>query len=260
MAEPAPLQRTVATRPARPKQEKLRPSLYWVLGAAVVPFIRLASRYRVHGAEHVPATGPFILTPNHLSNIDPIVVAVAVWRLGRAPRFLAKASLFRIPVVGAMFRAVGQIPVERGAQRAGVPLEAARRVVEHGQCVVVYPEGALTRDPHGWPMRGKSGAARLALELGIPVIPVAQWGSQELMPTNTTRLRLVPRPRIDVVFGPPLDLADLVGRGAEPAAVQAATNRIMTAVTALLEGLRGQPAPAERWNPAAHGQTEIGRF
>ncbi len=202
-------------------------------------------------------TGPFILTPNHLSNIDPVVVAVAVWRLGRAPRFLTKASLLRVPVVGAGLRATGQIPVERGGARAGVPLEAARRLIERGQGVIVYPEGSLTRDPALWPMRGKSGAARLALELGLPVIPCAQWGSQRLMPVNTTRLTLGGRPRIDVLFGEPLDLA---GLKADRAGIQEATDRIMAAITGLLEELRGERAPAERWNPAAHGQSETGTF
>lgn len=243
----------------RARQEKLRPSLWWVLGALVVPFIRATARLRIRHPERLPATGPFILAPNHHSNIDPLVVAVAVWRLGRAPRFLAKASLFRIPIVGTLLRGVGQVPVERGG-RAAIPLDAAKRIVREGHCVIVYPEGSLTRDPDLWPMRGKTGAARLALDLGIPVIPAAHWGTQHLMPRYTNRLRLFPRSRIDVLFGEPVDLSEWAGKAAEPAALQAATARIMAAVTALVEELRGETAPAERWDPARHGQTETGRF
>jgi 1-acyl-sn-glycerol-3-phosphate acyltransferase len=256
-----PASPAVTVRRQRPKAEKLRPSLWWLLAALAVPFVRGAARLRIREGQKLPAVGPFILTPNHYSNIDPLVIAVAVWRLGRAPRFLAKASLFRVPVLGALLRAVGQIPVERGGvQRASIPLGAARRVVEEGHCVIVYPEGSLSRDPHQWPMRGKTGAARLALDLGIPVIPVAHWGTQDLMPTYSNRLRFFPRASIEVLFGDPVDLTEWAGRATDPAALLHATERIMTAVTALVEELRGQPAPAERWDPARHGQAETGRF
>ncbi|RIX28458.1 lysophospholipid acyltransferase family protein [Amnibacterium setariae] len=250
----------VRTRPAKPYAEKRRPSAWWLLAAPIVPFMRAVTTIRVRNREKLPATGPFILAPNHVSNIDPVVVAVAVWRLGRAPRFLAKASLFTIPVVGAAFRAVGQIPVERGgAARGAIPLAAAKRIIAEGQGVIVYPEGSLTRDPDLWPMRGKTGAARLALQLGLPVIPAAHWGSQGLMPVNTTKLRVRPRAHIEVVFGDPVDLSDL-GRVADRAALNAATDRIMTAITGLLEELRGETAPTERWDPVKHGQTETGTF
>jgi 1-acyl-sn-glycerol-3-phosphate acyltransferase len=250
-----------APRSPKPKSEKTRPSLWWVLAALAVPLVRGTAGLKLKNAEKLPAVGPFVLTPNHHSNIDPLVIAVAVWQLGRAPRFLAKASLFRVPVLGAVMRRVGQIPVERGGlQRAAIPLEAAKRLVREGHCVIVYPEGSLTRDPHLWPMRGKTGAARLALDLGIPVIPVAHWGTQDLMPIYSNRLRLLPRARIEVLFGDPVDLSEWAGKATDPVALQQATDRIMDAITALLEQLRGQAAPPERWNPAQHGQAETGRF
>lgn len=243
------------------RSERARPSLWWVLAALVVPFVGAVARIRVLHPEKLPARGPFILTPNHHSNIDPLVVAVTVWRLGREPRFMAKASLFRIPVVGTLLRSVGQIPVERGGmQRGAIPIGAAKRIVAEGHCVVVYPEGSLTRDPGIWPMRGKTGAARLALDLGIPVIPVAHWGTQDLMPIYSKKLRFPPRARIDLLFGDPVDLTAWTGRATDPAALQAATGAIMTAITRLLEELRGEQAPADRWDPAKHGQAETGRF
>lgn len=257
---PAAAEGAVRVRRAKPYAEKRRPSGLWPIAMIVVPIMRCLVTIRIRNPEKLPATGPFILAPNHMSNIDPIIVGMAVWRLGRAPRFLAKASLFRFPVIGAALRAVGQIPVERGgASRGAIPLSAAKRLIADGQGVIVYPEGALTRDPEYWPMRGKTGAARLALQLGLPVVPVAHWGAQRLMPVNTTRLTVRGRARVDLVFGDPVDLSGL-GRVADRAALQTATDRIMAAITGLLEELRDETAPAERWNPAQHGQTETGRF
>jgi 1-acyl-sn-glycerol-3-phosphate acyltransferase len=244
----------------RPKAEKRRPSVWWPLAGPAAPIARALARTRILHGEKLPATGAYLLTPNHMTNIDPVIVGEAVWRLGRAPRFLAKASLFGVPVLGRLLQALGQIPVERGgASRGAIPLSAAERLIAEGQGVIVYPEGSLTRDPDLWPMRGKTGAARLALQLGIPVIPVAHWGSQVLMPVNTTKLRLRPRARVRLLFGDPVDLSDL-GRIADKAALAEATDRIMAAITALLEELRGETAPAERWDPSKHGQTEIGTF
>jgi 1-acyl-sn-glycerol-3-phosphate acyltransferase len=262
MADPTVDPALAAVRPKRrrPRSEKYRPSVWWLLAGPAAPTARLLARTQILHREKLPRTGPYILAPNHMSNIDPVVVGEAVWRVGRAPRFLAKASLFSVPVVGAMLRALGQIPVERGgASRGAIPLSAAKRLIAEGQGVIVYPEGSLTRDPDLWPMRGKTGAARLALQLGLPVIPVAHWGAQVLMPVNSTTIRLRPRAHVRLIFGDPVDLSDL-GRVADKAAMATATDRIMAAITALLEELRGETAPAERWDPAQHGQTEIGTF
>ena len=134
------------------------------LAALVIPFLLLVGRYRIVGSGRLPKAGAFIVSPNHNTNFDPLVSAYAVWRSGRVPRFLAKASLFKVPVLGAILRGTGQIPVERaGKVREGDPLDAASRLVDDGLALIVYPEGTLTRDPDLWPMRGKTGAVRLAL-------------------------------------------------------------------------------------------------
>jgi 1-acyl-sn-glycerol-3-phosphate acyltransferase len=234
---------------------------FTALEVLVVPFLNGIAKLDLRDTAKLPVTGPFVLSPNHYSNIDPVIMAWAVWRLGRAPRFLAKASLFRVPVVGFLLRKSGQIPVERaGSGRDNAPISAANELVEHQRGVIVYPEGTLTRDPDLWPMRGKSGAVRIALQHDIPLIPAAHWGTQAVLPRYSKKLSLFPRKPISIVFGDPVDLDDLRGRPVDQKTLIEATDRLMSAITGLLEGLRGEKAPAERWNPAAHNQTEFGRI
>ena len=231
------------------------------LAAVVIPFLLLVGRYRIVGAGRIPQRGAFIVAPNHMTNIDPLVSAYGVWRAGRVPRFLAKASLFRLPVVGAILRATGQIPVERaGAVREGDPLQAASRLVDDGLAVIVYPEGTLTRDPGLWPMRGKSGAVRLALQHGIPIYPMAIWGAQRILPRYSSKLSLFPRKDVQITFGDPVDLSRWAGKPLTAQTAAEATNAVMQSITALLQELRGEQAPADRWDPAEHGQSEHGRL
>lgn len=243
--------------------EKTRPSLFWALAVVVVPIVSYLAKTRFTGREKLPKTGSFVLAPNHYSEFDPLIVAAAVWKLGRAPRFMAKESLFRVPVVGAALRATGMVPVARSSSRAASAqtIAQSRELVENGRGVIVYPEGTLTRDPDLWPMRGKSGAVRLALAGDIPLIPMAQWGTQSIMGRYQKGLSIwPPRKPIDIVIGDPIDLSDLKARAGEPAAITEATARLMSAITALLEQIRQEKAPAERWNPTDHGQKETGRL
>ena len=126
-------------------------AIFRTFGFLLIPFMELVGRYRLHGTQNIPAVGPVVVSPNHYSDIDPIVIGYALYKLGRMPRFLAKASLFRIPVGGWMLRKAGQVPVERAGRNAANPLAAARRVAAAGHVVVIYPEGTLTRDPDLWP-------------------------------------------------------------------------------------------------------------
>lgn len=243
--------------------EKTRPSLFWPLAAIVVPLVSLIAKIRIIGAEKLPKEGAFVLAPNHYSEFDPLIVAMAVWRMGRAPRFMAKESLFRVPVLGWFLHKTGMIPVARTSSAAAAKQTMAQSaaLVEHGRGVIVYPEGTLTRDPDMWPMRGKSGAVRLALADGIPLIPMAQWGTQAIMGRYQKGLSLWPlRKPVTVIVGDAVDVSDLRDRAGEPAALTEATNRLMNAITALLEQVRDEKAPAERWNPASHGQKETGRL
>jgi 1-acyl-sn-glycerol-3-phosphate acyltransferase len=244
----------------RPRSETGRPSVFWPMAGIVVPIISAIVRFRVTDAQKLPKHGAYIVAPNHYSEIDPLVVGSLLWRLGRAPRFLAKQSLFEVPVVGWFLTKSGQVPVAR-AGRGGVDtLSAAERIAQNGSIVIVYPEGTLTRDPDLWPMRGKPGAARMALEHGIPVIPMAHWGTQQVMARYGKKVSFFPRKTVTVAFGDPVDLSAFEGKSLDAPTLAAATDAIMAAITGQLERLRGEKAPAERWNPAQHEQRETGRF
>ena len=243
----------------RRKSEKT--AVFRMLALLLLPPMYLLARYRVQDGDKLPKSGAFVLAPNHYTEIDPVVIGVVMWKLGRMPRYLAKASLFRVPVLGWFLRNSGQVPVERaGVVRGRDPLSAGRQLVDKGLAVVVYPEGSLTRDPDMWPMRGKTGAVRMALEANIPLIPVAHWGAQQILPRYAKRISFFPRKTVRIKVGDPLDLSAFAGRGLDSAVLNEATRLLMDAIAALLADLRGEPAPPERWDPSQHDQKETGRF
>lgn len=231
-------------------------------GLSVIrPALRAIMRYEVSGLENLPASGGFIVTPNHVTHIDPFPWAHVLYREGIAPVFLAKASLFDAPAVGWVMRKSGQVRVDRESASAGSSLPHAVEALEAGHCVAIYPEGSVTRDPGLWPMRGKTGAARLALQSGHPVVPIAQWGAQQLLAPYGRMLHLSRhRTRVRIRFGPPIDLQDLPGRPVTAATVREATSRIMRGVTHELEQIRGEKAPEERFDPKAHGMPLTGNY
>ncbi len=225
------------------------PGPWWRLAQIVIlPLFNAFVTMRLKPGSTLPTEGPFIVAPNHYSEIDPVVMGVAVWKLGRTPRFLAKASLFRIPVLGFYLRKTGQIPVEREA-RGNSAIDAAHQLMNSGQGVIVYPEGTLTRQPELWPMRGKSGAIRMALETGIPLYPAAHWGTQNLMARYGKKITVRPRPVIDVVIGQPMDLSQYQGKTASKELLDQATNDLMLQIQALVSELRGEPAPKKIFEP-----------
>ncbi|WP_460834931.1 lysophospholipid acyltransferase family protein [Nocardioides hungaricus] len=208
--------------------------------------------------ENIPATGGCIIVLNHVSHVDPLTAAHLVYDHGRLPHYLAKSGLFRNRALGAFFRSAGQIPVERLSRNAVGAFDAAVQAVRDGRCVVVYPEGTITRDPDGWPMTGKSGAARIALETGCPVIPVGQWGAQQLLAPYAKRPDLYPRKLVRMKVGTPIPLDDLRAEERSAAVVNEATMRIMAAITALVEEVRGETAPAERFDMRKAGVRQTG--
>ena len=233
----------------------------WAFGfcvALVEPFLLLFTKRRWRGGENIPPAGGCVLAVNHISHFDPFTCAHFVYSWGRIVRFLAKAEIFELPVLGAIVRNAGQIPVYRLTSDASLSFTAAVAAVREGQCVVVYPEGTITRQHDLWPMRGKTGAARIALASGAPVIPMAQWGAQQVLAPYSLRFRLLPRKTISMSAGRPVDLERLRGLEPTPEVLQEATRRIMDEITRLLEEIRGGRAPADRFDPRTAGVRPIG--
>jgi 1-acyl-sn-glycerol-3-phosphate acyltransferase len=240
------------------KLERKRGWAMTVAASILKPTLLAASSRTWIDGEKIPATGGCIIAINHISHIDPLLSAHFVYDHGRLPRYLAKSGLFTNKALGGFLSSAGQIPVERLSRNAIGAYDAAVRAIGEGECIVIYPEGTLTRDPDLWPMKGKSGAARIALATGCPVIPVGQWGAQHILPPYTKKPLLVPRKNIVMTAGDPVDLSDLLGRPPSNEVTNTATERIMTAITGLVADLRGETPPAERFDPRAHGVRETG--
>jgi 1-acyl-sn-glycerol-3-phosphate acyltransferase len=218
----------------------------------------LVTRHDWRGAENFPASGGFVVCPNHISYVDVFAFAHFLYDSGHPPFFLGKSGVFRIPVIGRLLIAAQQIPVLRGTSHASEALSAAVAAVEEGKCVPIFPEGTLTRDPQMWPMTGKTGAARVALTTRCPVIPVAQWGPQEIQRPYARELHLFPRKTMQLIAGPAVDLSDLYGRPLDTVTLREATNRILDAITRQLEMIRGEKAPVIRFDSRTAGVAEIG--
>lgn len=226
----------------------------------VLPILRALTKRDWRGAENIPKSGPVIVVSNHISYADPLVFAHFLFKNGRAPRFLGKASVFRVPVIGRIIAGSGQVPVERESESASQALVHAIAFLKSGHCLGVYPEGTLTRDPQTWPMKAKTGIARLAIITQVPVVPCAQWGAQELLPTYGKRLKLFPRTQVHVWAGPALSFKKWEGRESDPIALEEATAYVMSAITRLLEEMRGAKAPAEIFDPHNSTLPRIGNF
>ncbi len=226
---------------------------YKFVAGVVRPILALLGRKRWRGMENLPAEGGFIAAANHLCNLDPLTVAHMLYNQDMPPRIMAKAELWKAPVLGSVLQGSHMIPVERGTRSAADSLVSAERALEHGECVLIFPEGTHSKDPEQWPMVARTGIARLALSTGVPVIPIAQWGASQVMPRHKPYFRPWAQPKFDVLVGPPVDLADLVGR-TDHAALIEATARIMRAITELLAGLRGETPPETPWDPRKGGR------
>lgn len=228
------------TRPSRRRRRTEYPFVAYVVALIVCPVTWVLARCEFRGLDRLPE-GSYVLVSNHVTKLDPLMLIRFVWTARRMPHFMAKASLFHLPVVGWVLRHSGQIPVDRGG-RGVAAVDAARGWLERGQTVQIYPEGTLTRDPELWPMRGKSGAVRLAIETGVPIVPIAHWGAQDILPRYSNRLHLWPRHRFVVQVGEPIPAERFAGLH-DAKDIQEATDAVMDAITAELETLRG-PKPA----------------
>jgi len=223
---------------------------FWYRLAVVIlwPFMTVTTKHDYQGGSNLNLTNEgIVVAPNHLSWFDPIVIAHALWVNDRPPRFLAKEAMFRVPVVGRIVDGAGQIRVYRESRDAALAVRDAVTAVQAGECVVIYPEGTITRDPNLWPMAAKSGAVRVALMSGCPLIPMAEWGAQRVMRPYAKEFKLLPRKTMQVRFGPPVDLADLRDQPITAQVLAAGSARLMAAITELLEEIRGESAPVERF-------------
>jgi 1-acyl-sn-glycerol-3-phosphate acyltransferase len=214
------------------------------------PGIRMMMRLDWCGQDHIPPDGPVILAANHLSYMDIFAVSLFADSARRYPVFLAKSSLFTIPALGTIITKLGQLPVYRGQADAALVLREAEMVARNGACVIFYPEATVTRDPAKWPMVSKTGVARLAMETGAPVIPVAHWGAERILPYGNYLPRLLPRKTVKIVAGPPVDLSEFAGQQPTSQVLRAMTSKIMRDVADLLGELRGETPPAELYHPA----------
>ncbi|MFI0356723.1 lysophospholipid acyltransferase family protein [Actinomadura sp. 9N407] len=225
----------------------LRPLLYGML------------KREWRGRENVPGEGGVIIAANHISEADPFALAHFVFESGRYPVYLAKSTLFDVRFVRNVLRGTGQIAVYRDRADAAMALKDAEQALLNGQCLMFYPEGSCTRDPELWPMTGQTGAARMALTTGAPVVPVASWGAHELLPYKKAEQRGLagtlkrgfhpfPRKRMRVIAGPPVDLARFEGEPLSKETLRAATDEIMRAIAGLLGELRGERPPEELYD------------
>lgn len=199
---------------------------FWLFKYVLMgPILRLIGRPKVTGLENLPAQGPAILASNHLAVVDSFYLPLMI---PRRMYFLAKSEYFTgTGLKGAFqrwfFSSTGQIPIDRtGADAAAGALEAARRQLDKGDLMGMYPEG--TRSPDGRLYKGKTGLARLALETGVPVIPVAMVGTEDLNPPGT----VIPRfAHVEVRIGEPLDFSRFEGMGGSRFIERAVTDEIM---------------------------------
>jgi 1-acyl-sn-glycerol-3-phosphate acyltransferase len=223
----------------------------WRLFSVVVlrPLVQLLIRNRWDGQSNIPRTGGVILAANHLSYLDWAPDAAFFHACGRYPVFMIKASAFEVKGIGGFLRKAGQLPVRRGSRDAALALNEAEKRLAEGAAVVIYPEGTATRDPARWPMAAKTGVARLALATGVPVIPVAHWGTQDILPYGEKKPKLLPRKTVHVVAGRPVDLSRWAGQQRSAKALRAATDAIMAEITALVGQLRGQTLPPAQYDP-----------
>jgi len=201
---------------------------YGILRAFLTPFLMILFRPKVKGLRNVPGMGPVIIASNHLSFSDSIFMPLVV---PRKVTFLAKSEYFTSPGPKGLlkkltFIALGQVPVDRsGGRRSEAALITGLKVLAEGKCLGIYPEG--TRSPDGRLYKGRTGIARLAIESGAPIIPVAMFNTEKIQPTGTVMPKVM---RVEMIFGEPMyfegDSTDLLH-------LRDVTDKIMSTIQAL---------------------------
>ena len=210
----------------------------------MVPWVRMD----VRGVEKLPAQGSYLLVCNHLSNIDALCLLWVMMRADVPVRIMAKAELFRVPLLGAAMRAMKLLPVHRASNDPSQVLASACEALAAGECVAIYPEGTHTQDPDFWPMRMKTGAARLALETGVPALPFVHWGEQKIMRPGSALINFLPQRPVAIRIGDPIDFSDLPSDPNNHEAVNEATHRIEENLTRAVASMRDEASPEGIWD------------
>ncbi|MEO7587323.1 MAG: lysophospholipid acyltransferase family protein [Arachnia sp.] len=239
--------------PLRKVNQEKAPWVYRTLVRAVRVVAPLLTQRHWSRRDLIPADGGVLVVANHISNYDVLVLGEFLIWSGRWPRFLGKSEIFKTPVLGWVARQCGQIPVLRNTKDAKQSLKFAKEALLEGLMVAMYPEGTITKDPDGWPMAGRRGAATLALTTGVPVIPVGQIGAEKVLGGPTIewgRLFSLRRRPVHVLAGEAVDLDRFRTDGGDPSpeTLELATVAIMDAVVVLVEKLREEHAPEDRWD------------
>ena len=220
-------------------QKRVVPHTTRVIAFILRPWFRLFTKRDYRGVENLPEGG-YVLAPNHLSHLDPFFISLFMLDNNVPPRFLAKDTIMSVKGIGWILRSAEQIPVYRSTEGAAESLRAAVAAVNDDKIITIYPEGTITRDPAAWPMSGRTGAVRVALASGKPLIPVMQWGPQAVLWPYSKRLRLLPRKTIQVRVGKPMDLSAYEGQPLTERLLHDATDELMDTLTAMMSEVRGE--------------------
>lgn len=222
------------------------PLLMRLVAPLLMGVINATQRVEVHG--DLPRTGPVIIASNHTNHFDGPIIAVELYKRGRVPCAATRADLFKVPVLGWALKNLGQIPVYRpdvaSTPTGGDGLSSVRALsaaLDDDGCLVLFPEGTFTREPNQWPMKGKTGVARLVLaHPDVQVIPAAHWGNEHLVKGGKLQWRWLGRKktRVEVHFGEPLDFSAFRGREVTHELLTEMTAFVMAEITAELRKLR----------------------
>jgi 1-acyl-sn-glycerol-3-phosphate acyltransferase len=211
------------------REDRVERDLWWRTGLYTVGTIaRACFDIRFVGMHNIPRQGPGILACNHISVIDPVIISLAPSDRGRTVRYLAAAEMFEKPLVGTGLRLIEQIPIRRGASDIKA-LEEAAEVIAGGALAGIFPEGGVGPGPL---QPGRRGAARIALAARVPLVPTAIWGTHHRWPRSGFRVAPPWRPRVVVVFGPPITP---VGSARDPHGVRDLTERLMREIAQALD-------------------------
>jgi 1-acyl-sn-glycerol-3-phosphate acyltransferase len=205
--------------------------------SVLIPPLTVWFRWRFEVLSNVPEEGPVLVAANHISHFDPLAHAFFLEKAGRRPRFLAKSELYRNPLLRRVLQGARQIPVRRGSGDPA-PVMAAMRSLREGEAVVVYPEGTVTKNPDLSPMAAKTGIARLTLASGVPVLPVAVWGTQYVERLGRKSFR--PGRLIWVKAGVPRDFSEHEDNQEDPETLRKVTDAVMSDLALLVDDLRAR--------------------